>query len=150
MSTEPEIELSRLTRFLGFRLTRVKIKVHRLLLDCLAEHELSSTEFSVLVLIHANPGVYLRQLSSALAVSPPNLVSVIERMVKKGLIRRSSSAEDRRLHELHLTDTGEALLERVEAKVERFERAMEQSLTATERRYIDSAPRKLAAFELET
>lgn len=149
MATDPEIEQSRLTRFLGFRITRAKIRVHKVLMTCLSAHGLNSTEFSVLVLASANPGAYLRQLSSALHVSPPNLVSVIERLVKRDLLTRSTGSEDRRLQELHLTKAGQALLKKAEADVERFEHALEQSLTATERRHIDSALGKLAHFRLD-
>ncbi len=149
MSTDPEIESSNLSQFLGFRLTRVKIRVHKVLLARLAPYELSSMEFSVLMLAGSNPGAYLRQLSSALDVSPPNLVSVVERMVRRNLLVRLPGTQDRRLQELHLTETGQALLKQAKADVERFENALEQSLTAVERRHIDSALRKLAAFQLD-
>lgn len=144
-----ETDSSRLTRFLGFRLTRAKVQIHKLLQALLAAQQLSITELSVLMLADANPGIYLRQLSSALDISPPNLVSVVERLVQRDLLMRLPSTEDRRLQELHLTHAGHELLARAETEVEQFERALEQSLTATERRHIDSALRKLAAFQPE-
>lgn len=142
-----EIDQSRLTRFLGFRLTRAKVQVHKIFLRRLSVLELSATEFSVLVLVGANPGVYLRQLGSALDVSPPNLVAVVDRLVQRGVLARLPSAEDRRLQELHLTDAGRHLLARAEAQVEMFETGLEQSLSVAERRCLDSALKKLAAFD---
>lgn len=140
----PEIDSSRLTRFLGFRLTRAKVHVHRHIQKQLAGWSLSATEFSVLVLVEANPAVYLRQLASALDLSPPNLVPVIDRLVQRGLLEKQVSAEDRRMQVLGLTSAGRCLLADAEAEVVAFEQALEQALTVTERRHVDSALKKLA------
>ncbi|MDO5103632.1 MAG: MarR family transcriptional regulator [Lautropia sp.] len=141
----PEIDQSRLTRFLGFRLTRAKVQVHRLFLKQLSAWSLSATDFSVLVLIDANPGVYSRQLGSALDISPPNLVPVLDKLSQRALLKRQPSSEDRRLQSLFLTDSGRDLLREAEAEVARFERELEAVLTASERRYMNSALKKLAA-----
>ncbi len=114
----------------------------------LASHELSTTDFSALVLIDANPGLYQRQLGQALEISPPNVVPIIDRLVQREVVVRLPSKDDRRLQELHLTDAGRALLKKAEADVARFERLLEESLTATEQRHIDSALKKLSAFEV--
>lgn len=143
----PEIDQSRLTRFLGFRLTRAKVQVHKLFVKRLATWELSATEYSVLVLIDANPGVYLRQLGSALDISPPNLVPVLDRLSQRHLLMRQPSAEDRRLQSLYLTEAGQALLRQAESEVEQFEQGLEQALTATERRYINSGLKKLGCLD---
>ncbi|MDO4682189.1 MAG: MarR family transcriptional regulator [Lautropia sp.] len=139
----PEIDQSRLTRFLGFRLTRAKVQVHRAFVKHLSAWELRATEYSVLVLVDANPGVYLRQLASALDISPPNLVPVLDKLAKRQLIVRQPGAEDRRLQSLHLTASGKSLLVRAETEVEQFEQGLEAKLSASERRYLDSALRKL-------
>lgn len=144
-----DLDPSPLTRFLGFRLTRARTQVHKTLQNLLAAHQLSIVEMSTLMLTEANPGAYLRQLGAALDMSPPNLVAVIERLVQRGLLLRQPSAEDRRLQELYLTDEGRALLTRAEAEVAAFEQALEQALTATERRHIEPALRKIAAFQWE-
>lgn len=140
----PEIDQSRLTRFLGFRLTRAKVQVHREFIKHLSAWELSATEYSVLVLIDANPGVYLRQLGSALEMSPPNLVPVLDRLIRRNLIKRQASLEDRRLQSLHLTTPGQYLLSQVETEVEIFERTLESRLSTTELRHMSSALKKLA------
>lgn len=125
------------------------MQVHKALQALLSAQQLSITEFSILMLANSNPGVYQRQLGQALDISPPNLVAVIERMVQRDVLSRLPSAEDRRLQELHLTPTGKVLLRQAEAEVAAFEQRLEQRLTSTERRYVESALRKLAAFEVE-
>lgn len=144
---EEEIDLSRLQRFLGYQLTRVKVHVHKIFLHRLASWNLMATEFSVLLLVEANPGIYLRQLGSALDISPPNLVPVVERLVSREVLMRLPSPNDRRLQQLYLTDAGKQLLQQAEAEVKRFEAALDQSLTATERKYLASALKKLIAFQ---
>ena len=147
-ASHSDIDQSRLARFLGFRLTRAKVQVHRALTSRLAPHELSTTDFSALVLIDANPGLYQRQLGLALEISPPNVVPIIDRLVLREVVVRLPSKDDRRMQELHLTDAGRALLKKAETDVARFEQLLEESLTATEQRYIDSALKKLSAFEI--
>jgi DNA-binding MarR family transcriptional regulator len=150
VSTAPsDVDSSCLTRFIGFRLTRAKVQVHKALQALLSARQLSITEFSILMLANSNPGVYQRQLGQALDISPPNLVAVIERLVQRDLLSRLPSTEDRRLQELHLTESGQTLLRQAESEVAAFEQMLEQRLTATERRYVESALRKLAAFEIE-
>ena len=86
-SSEPAVDQSRLQRFLGYRLTRAEIHIHKLFARRVAELDLKPSEFSILVLIHSNPGIYLRQLGEALDISPSNLVPVVERLVQRGAHR---------------------------------------------------------------
>lgn len=144
-----EVEQLRLLRFLGFRLTRAKVQVHKQLLQQLDPLQLGATEYSVLVLVDANKGIYQRQLGSALEISPPNMVPIVERLVGRGLLRRVASEQDRRMQELYLTPAGQSLLAQAEASVEDFEATLEARLTATERRYFTSALKKLGAWPQE-
>jgi DNA-binding MarR family transcriptional regulator len=142
---EPTVDQSRLLRYLGYRLTRTEIHIHKLFARRVAELDLKPSEFSILVLLDANPGIYLRQLGEALDISPSNLVPVVERLVQRGLILRQPDPRDRRLQQLHLTDTGRVLQGRAEGDVARFEEGLEQLLTPTERRHLFSALDKLTA-----
>ncbi|KEH10829.1 MarR family transcriptional regulator [Delftia tsuruhatensis] len=146
-SFEPAVDQSRLQRFLGYRLTRAEIHIHKLFARRVAELDLKPSEFSILVLIHSNPGIYLRQLGEALDISPSNLVPVVERLVQRGLIGRQPDPRDRRLQQLHLTDDGSALQARAEGVVVQLEDELEQLLTATEQRHLLSALDKLTAIQ---
>ncbi len=116
-SFEPAVDQSRLQRFLGYRLTRAEIHIHKLFARRVAELDLKPSEFSILVLIHSNPGIYLRQLGEALDISPSNLVPVVERLA------------------------------RAEGVVVQLEDELEQLLTATEQRHLLSALDKLTAIQ---
>ncbi|WP_238944340.1 MarR family winged helix-turn-helix transcriptional regulator [Allofranklinella schreckenbergeri] len=144
MRNQP-IDQTRLQRFMGYRLTRIKLSVHKRFLQALADWELGPSEFSLLVLVDANPGIFQRQISQALDISPPNLVPLVERLVERGLIERRASAEDRRLQQLVLTPAGKRLQIRAEQAVECFERDLEQALSAAERQCLSVALDKLQA-----
>lgn len=144
---ESAVDQSRLLRFLGYRLTRTEIHIHKLFAHRVAEHDLKPSEFSILILLDANPGIYLRQLGETLDISPSNLVPVVERLVKRGLIERHSDPRDRRLQQLHLTAQGQTLLLPAEEQVGKLEEELEQILTATERRHLFSALDKLMAVQ---
>lgn len=139
------IDQSRLQRFMGYRLTRLKLSVHKRLTQVLAALELTPAQFSMLVLVDANPGMIQRQLSEALDISPPNLVPVVDRMVARGLVERRASTEDRRLQQLFLTPEGQQMQARAEAAVTQFERDLEEALSATERKHLAPALDKLEA-----
>lgn len=143
--SEPTVDQSRLLRYLGYRLTRTEIHIHKLFARRVAGFDLKPSEFAILVLLDSNPGIYLRQLGEALDISPSNLVPVVERLVQRGLIQRQPDPRDRRLQQLHLTDEGRALQGLAESEVSRLEEDMELLLTPTEKRHLFAALDKLSA-----
>lgn len=136
---------SRLERFLGYRLSRAKVRVHRCFMQRVAPFALSPGEFSVLVLLDENPGAFLRDLSRALDISAPNLVSVVDRLVRRGLLSRTPDPKDRRLQHLDLTAAGQALLARAESEVEDFEQRLAGMLTTEEHRIFLTALERISA-----
>lgn len=142
---ESAIDQSRLLRYLGYRLTRTEIHIHKLFARRVAGFDLKPSEFSILVLLDSNPGIYLRQLGEALDISPSNLVPVVERLVQRGLILRQPDPRDRRLQQLHLTEEGRVLQGLAGSEVSRLEQEMEQLLTPAERRHLFAALDKLSS-----
>jgi Transcriptional regulators len=122
------IDQTRLTRLLGYRLTRGELQTRRMFLDCVRAYELKPVDFSVLVLVDANSGANQRQLAEVLDVSPPNLAIVIARLIKRRLLRQVRGRQDRRMQHLHLTAAGKALLDEAEAAVQRMEAQLLQAL----------------------
>jgi MarR family transcriptional regulator, organic hydroperoxide resistance regulator len=52
----------------------------------------------------------LSKLAARLAVTPTNVTGIVDRLLKKGLITRTESSQDRRILELRLTEDGEKLV----------------------------------------
>lgn len=55
----------------------------------------------------------LRKLATALAVTPPNVTGIIDRLVEQGLVSREENPEDRRMFILATTDKGDTLLSKL-------------------------------------
>jgi len=78
-----------------------------------APFELRPPEYSLLVLLLANPGAAPKQLGLALNMSPPNVTVLVDRLTARGLIERRRSPTDGRAQQVVLTAKGEPLARRV-------------------------------------
>ena len=92
-----------------------------------------AAEYSVLSLIETNPFVTPADLSQALAIKRPNLVGVIDRLERRGLIARAVYAHDRRNHVLGLTARGGDVLAQVSRRLAQMERGITRCWTRRER-----------------
>ena len=126
VSQELDLNQQRLVALVGYNLRRASTHVQQRLVEELAPHELSAAEFSVLTLLDANSLVTQRRLCDALAVSPPNMVGLLERLQRRALIERVRDADDRRHWIITLTNNGTRLVRRAEQTVH----ALEQRLFA--------------------
>jgi DNA-binding MarR family transcriptional regulator len=62
--------------------------------------------YSVLLIIHENPGLKQQEVGQTLSIQQPNLVSLINELAAEGLVERTVNVDDRRSYSLHLTQTG--------------------------------------------
>ncbi|WP_088968565.1 MarR family winged helix-turn-helix transcriptional regulator [Vogesella sp. LIG4] len=60
------------------------------------------------------------ELANRLGVENPTVVSMVDRLVKAGLLLREPSTSDRRIKYLVLTDAGQQLYQRVRAEADAF------------------------------
>lgn len=63
-----------------------------------------------LVVIGANPGISQTEIAEALFIDPPNMASIMNRMVEAGLVLRTKDGSDRRRLSLSLTAAGQEQL----------------------------------------
>lgn len=75
--------------------------------------------YSVLSALAQSGPVDQTTLSRAIAVDKTNMADVLERLRKRGLIRRRVSSRDKRVRLATLTQEGQDLLDRVDARAER-------------------------------
>jgi len=137
------VEQSRLQQLLGYQLTRAQLQLHRKLVERLQAVSLRPVEYSILVLIDSNHGINQRQIGDTLGISPPNLVGVITRLIKKRLVRRARSRLDRRVQHLHLTAEGARLLVEAEAIVSRFEQGIVAAIGSAGHDELERALRRI-------
>jgi len=74
-----------------------------------ADFELSPIQCQVLHLIEPDRPVPMRQLADTLSCDASNVTGLIDRLEARGLIRRESSTDDRRVKVLQLTPAGARL-----------------------------------------
>ncbi len=62
--------------------------------------------YSVMLIIHENPGLKQQEVGQTLSIQQPNLVSLVNELVNEGLVQRTINADDRRSYSLVLTPAG--------------------------------------------
>ena len=102
---------------------------------------LTPSQFDVIVTLGDTSGLTCSQLSSQTLVTKGTLTGVLDRLGRKGLIRRESVAGDRRQTKIQLTEKGHALFQKVFASHIAFirpffERALSHEEVETARRLL--------------
>jgi MarR family transcriptional regulator, organic hydroperoxide resistance regulator len=104
----------------------------------LAPHDVTLQQFNVLrILRGARPdGLCTLAIAQRMIEQTPGITRLIDRLEKKGLVRRVRSEEDRRQVWCRITPAGERLLARLDDPVEAFDRAAVRALTPAEQEHL--------------
>lgn len=78
-----------------------------------AMEDLTPSQFGVLEILHHLGPMCPGELSQKLLKSTGNMTMVIDNLVKRGLVTRQRSAEDRRMILISLTEAGSQLITRI-------------------------------------
>ena len=137
------IDTSFLETLVGYSARRAALVVIEHFVECMAPFDLRPVEFSVLALVHRNPGITSRQLCTTLDILPPNLVGMIKHSEKRGLLQKREHPSDRRAQGLYLTQAGTELLNQAEQAATQIEIDATASLSAAERKTLLRLLRKV-------
>ncbi len=132
-----------LESLIGYNARRAALAVIDVFLERMAVHGLRPVDFSALSLIRHNPGITSRQLCGALGILPPNLVGMINRFEKRGLVMRRPHPVDGRAQGLHLTDPGETVMAQAEVTATALENDVAHRLTERERKTLMALLQKI-------
>ena len=110
-----------------------QIIVGMFLEEC-ATFDITSVQYACLVAAREHRDLDATRLSHLVALDRSTLGKVLDRLESKGLIRRSGSAEDRRVKTIQLTSEGDHLIAAVEPAVCRAQERLLGRLPAEERR----------------
>src|SRR5690242_1102876 len=125
-----EVDLGVLNERLGYFVRRLQVWVFQDFIRRLSRLDLSPAQFSVIVVIGANPGLSQAQLALTLGIERARLVRLLHRLEQRGLTERRPSAADGRRHALMLTRGGEKLLAEATRLAEQHEDGLKQKLGA--------------------
>lgn len=138
------ISLGRLEQLLGYSLRRAQIRVFQDFEAEMNELGLTPGQLGALFLIEANRGLSQSELGIALGIDRSSVVPLIDRMQKRGWVRRAARVSDRRAHALELASAGVALLGRLMPRLEAHEARIAGGLTAAERKRLFELLAKVA------
>lgn len=124
------IDLDELDRHLGYFLRRAQVWVFQDFIRTLSPIEIRPAQYSVLIVIGANPGLSQAELADRLAIERARLVHMLDQLEKRDLIERLPSPTDRRTHALQLTREGQKTLKRAKALAARHEARLAEKLGA--------------------
>ena len=120
-----------LRQFPGYRMKRAVHLIQTQLATTLRPFDLRLVTYSILQLVVDNPGARPSHLSDALAIERPNMVALIEELIRMGALQKTRDPKDRRAISLQATDAGNSLCSRANAAVTAMEQQFFQGLSAT-------------------
>jgi DNA-binding MarR family transcriptional regulator len=123
--------------FLGLRMASAR------LLDPWAKFvkataQLSPTQYNVLrILRGSHPGrLSSSELGDRMVAVDPDITRLVDRLIKRGLVKRSPGKNDRRVVEIGITEKGLALVGELDVHAERMPKALLGHLGATKLRQL--------------
>lgn len=122
------VALGPLDGHLGYFVRRLQVWIFQDFVRTLAPHDIRPAQFSVLVVIEANPGLSQADLADTLGIERARLVRLLDGLERRGLMRRETSPVDRRSHALFLTEAGEMALGPIKALAAEHEAHLTQRL----------------------
>lgn len=97
-----------------------------------AGFDLTPVQYGALSAIRATPALDQATLANHIAYDRVTIGGVVDRLVKKELVRREVSSEDRRARKLYLTPLGETTLEEVSPVVRGMQSLILEGLDTSE------------------
>ena len=117
---------------IGLQLHRTAKMVNRAFDDALAEADGSLPVWLVLVSLKAQRHGKQRELAEAVGIEGPTLTHHLNRMEAAGLLTRRRDPQNRRIHQVELSDDGEAMFHRLRQAVVAFDRRLRAGLADEE------------------
>jgi len=139
------LDQSCLQHVLGYQLAQANVPIRKVFLKHIGEPlQLSTVEFTVLSLVASNADVTQKQLSQTLAVSAPNITTLLDRLEQRQLLVRVRSETDRRSQHIRLTRKGSALARKAIGVSTTMEQDVLRHLTEAERGILVELLQKVA------
>jgi DNA-binding MarR family transcriptional regulator len=116
-----KLALGQLDRHLGYFLRRLQIWVFQDFIQTLRAMKVRTAQYSVLLIIEANPGRSQAAIGQTLGIERARLARLLHELQRRKWISRRASGSDARSHCLHLTADGEKALVRIKSLAEQHE-----------------------------
>jgi len=137
------VDLGRLTGHLGYFVRRAQLWIFQDFIRTLAKVDIRPAQYSVLLMIEANPGLSQATLAQTLGIERARLVRLLDGLEARRFVQRRRSRSDRRSHILSLTPQGRGALGQMKVLADDHEQRLAQKLGARNRKTL---LRLLSAF----
>jgi MarR family transcriptional regulator, lower aerobic nicotinate degradation pathway regulator len=117
----------------GHLIRRLQQIASALFLEQAKAFDFTPVQYAALMAIDKHPGLDQTALCNEIALDRSTIGDVVGRLEKRGLIKRTSGAADRRTKSLHITATGSRMIRDIEPAVETTQRLILAPLKASER-----------------
>jgi DNA-binding MarR family transcriptional regulator len=118
---------------IAFLLTQIGAEASSQFAARLAPLDLLPQQAGVLRILGQSEGISQQELAARLEMHASRLVGVVDTLEKRGLVARQSSATDRRVYALHLTEAGRRTLTELGEIAREHDNAICDGLSAPER-----------------
>jgi len=128
-----KLAFGRLNNHLGFFLRRLQVWVFQDFIQILATMKVRPAQYSVLLIIEANPGRSQAAIGQTLGIERARLARLLHELERRKWISRRASGSDARSHCLHLTADGEKALARIKSLAAQHEARLAEHVGANRR-----------------
>jgi DNA-binding MarR family transcriptional regulator len=139
------IELGPLDRLVGYHLRRASAALGSDFARSVEGTGMRQVLFGILSVISANPGINQATIGRVLGIQRPNMVTLVNELIRRGLVARIVDSDDRRAFVLNLTAAGEAMVAETLARIRVHEERMLAGLSAAERATLNRLLDRIAA-----
>jgi len=124
-------------------LFRATNSIEKIILADVAHYGLNVSEFGALeVLFHKGP-LPVQTISDKVLIASSSMSYVIENLIKKNYILKEKNEEDKRIHIVHLTETGKLLMNTIYPKHVEYLRKKISILSNEEEQLLQNLLKKL-------
>src|SRR5437870_12233352 len=125
---DDEIGLDALAGHAGYAVRRFQIWIFQDFIRTLSAVDIRPTQYSVMTVIGANPGLSQMAVAKRLGIERARLVHLLDSLEQRKLVKRIKSKADRRSHALHLTAQGATASAKLKRLADENERQVEAKI----------------------
>src|SRR5215831_3804856 len=112
------LALGQLDNHLGYFVRRLQIWIFQDFIRTLAPMKVRPAQYSVLLIVEANPGRSQAAIAQALGIERARLARMLHELERRQWVARRANGDDARSHSLYLTAEGEKALAKVKRLAE--------------------------------
>ena len=124
-----KLALGQLDRHLGYFLRRLQLWVFQDFIETLKPMRVSPAQYSVLLVVEANPGRSQQAVGDVLGIERARLARMLHELERRKWIARRANGSDARSHSLYLTPDGEKALVKIKRLAEKHEARLSAFIT---------------------